>query len=184
METTKDESIVDAAITHLKNHPLSWFSIDELCASISISKRTFYTYFETKNKLVEKIIQKLISKWKSECMQTAAQANTTKASFLAVYTYHLNEVISFNSDFLNGLKLKFPGEYAAMDEYFAEVRAKLLKILEEGRAKKEIKEGYNLQIFIEKEISFFEYLQKKHYVFTAKEDYIKLLNLSLDGLLI
>ncbi len=79
--------------------------------------------------------------------------------------------------------MKFPKEYVAMDDYFAEVRKHLLNILEEGKRLNVVKEGYNLEVFIEKEISFFEYLQKKHHLFQNKEDYIRLLNLSLDGLL-
>lgn len=183
-DINKEEVIVSEAIGHLKNHPSSWFSIDELCVALSMSKRTFYSYFQTKNQLVEKIIDKLISKWKSECTANAATSDSIKTSFLAVYTYHLNEVIGFQNDFLNSLKLKFPREYLPMDDYFKDVRKHLLKILEDGRKQNKIKEGYNLEVFIEKEISFFEYLQKKHYVFSSMEDYIRLLNLSLDGLVV
>lgn len=179
----KEDLIVDSAIGQMKKHPNSWFSIDELCASLSISKRTFYQYFETKNKLVERIIYRLVNKWRTESARTIQSAGTVKEAFLDVYTYHLNEIISFNSDFLNYLKLKFPGEYDVMEQYFAEARRQLLNILEDGRKRKEVKEGYNLEIFIEKEIAFFEYLQKKHHVFTVKEDYLRLLTLSLDGLI-
>jgi AcrR family transcriptional regulator len=181
METDKEDALIESAIVYIKKYGIG-FSIDNLCAATSISKRTFYSFFSTKNRLVEKIISRLIDKWESECAERVLLARDSKSSFLAIYTYHVNELTSFKSDFLNSLKLKFPNEYAIMGDYFIGVRKKLLKTLQDGRKNKEIKQEYNLEIFIEKEISFFEYLQKKHHAFPNKEDYLKLLNLSLEGL--
>src|ERR1700751_641677 len=131
MEINKESTLLDSAIAHIKKYGTG-FSIDDFCAAISISKRTFYVYFSTKNQLIEKIVSKLINKWRKECAENLQLAKGSKSSFLLIYTYHLNEITNFKSDFLNTLRLKFPNVYAIMDVYFMSVRKQLLKILQDG----------------------------------------------------
>src|ERR1700748_2265940 len=113
MTADKEDTIIESAISYIKKYGIG-FSIDDLCAAISISKRTFYMFFDTKNQLMEKIISRLIEKWKTEYTENLLLAKDSKASFLIIYTYHLNEITNFKSDFLNSLKLKFPNEYVIM----------------------------------------------------------------------
>ncbi len=98
--------------------------------------------------------------------------------------YHLEEISHFNMHFFSGLKLKFPQEYLLIDDYFRQVRQKLLKILKEGQESHKVRTEYNLELFLEKETAFFDYLCNQNYIFVSKDDYVKLLELSLDGILI
>ncbi|HTF82467.1 MAG TPA: TetR/AcrR family transcriptional regulator [Cytophagales bacterium] len=183
MDRNRDEIIVESGIALVKKYG-AVFPIDELCTMINISKKTFYTHFPTKNHLMERILQLLTNKWKQESALHEDHNGNIRAAFLSIFLYHLDEITNFNTRFFSGLKLKFPQEYLIIDDYFRQVRAKLLKILQEGQKNNKVSSGYNLELFLEKETAFFDYLCSKHYMFVSKDDYVKLLELSLDGILI
>ncbi len=179
----KDKEIIEAGIVEVKKYG-AIFPIDDLCSRINISKKTFYSCFRTKNQLLEKIIYHLIDKWKSESRIQAGQQTDVKTAFLKIFIYHLDEVTNFNSNFLSGLRLKFPNESSIINAYFDDVRTQLLNILKEGQKNNKVKKGYNLEIFLQREVAFLEYLRNKNHVLKSKEDYIKLLTLSLECILV
>lgn len=178
----KHEIIIEEGILQIKKYG-AVFPIDELCAKLSISKKTLYSHFPTKNDLIKKILDRVIEKWRSECCQNMTSQTDAKGAYLEIFLYHFEEITTFNTNFFGSLKLKFPKEFLIIDAYFSEVRTQLLEVLREGQKNKQIKHDYNLEMFLEKETAFFEHLFSKHHVITFKEDYIKLLNLSIEGLL-
>ena len=183
MEKDKTEGLIEAGINYLKLYGAG-FSVDELCAKSGISKKTFYTYFESKSVFLEKILTEIVNGWRSATHNNLGTGKDIKNSCLTIITYHIDELLGFNSGFLRNLRTKFPKESIIIDNYYEELTGNLLSIFVKGQKNNLVKKHYNLNIFLKKEKVFFEYLLFNENIFQQKEDYLKLLSLSVEGILI
>lgn len=175
--------ILQKGIVHLKYFGPG-FSLDELCDKIHISKKTFYIYFKSKNEFLKKLLILIVDDWKLNAQIFLLSDTNLKNSFLAIITYHIEELISYNPNFLRVLRLKFPKESLIIDGYYQQLSNELLSMLLNAQKNNQVRKECNLKAFLQKEKIYFEHLLFKENIFQAKEDYLKLLNISLEVLLI
>ncbi|HEY8399701.1 MAG TPA: hypothetical protein VIK89_00490, partial [Cytophagaceae bacterium] len=175
--------ILEEGINQLKRFGPG-FSLDDLCAAINISQKTFYSFYQSKNYFLQQLLLTLVNDWRLNLQNSTLVNKDIKNTIISILTYHIDELIEFNVNFLRNLRTKFPKESLIIDGYYNELTQELLSILTEGKKNNQVRKDYNLKAFLEKEKVFFEYLLTNYNILIVKDDYLKLLELSLDSILI
>lgn len=182
MKDVKLELIKEEGLKHLKQIGPD-FSLDVFCKELCISKKTFYTYFNSKQEFLKKVLTEIIDEWKGN-FQNFIKDDNIKLIVLNTYTYHIDQLILFNPCFIGNLNKRYPEEFTIVKNYFQDLNHFLISVLVKGQTKKKVRKDIDINTFLMKENLFFKHILFHKKIFKYKEHYIKLLSISLDSIII
>lgn len=74
--TIMRENIIQIALSQFHQLGIRSVSVDDICATLRISKKTFYQYFKKKEDLIEEIIQHVQQHFVARCMRQQKDKNS------------------------------------------------------------------------------------------------------------
>ncbi len=104
------------------------FSVDELSDNLSMSKRTIYKYFPSKDVLVIKIFEYHFCKIDKEIQEILEQEKNSISLFIKLTELMFEKNIKLSSFQLQRIKSKYPGVWKIVEE-FQEVKKQQLQQL-------------------------------------------------------
>jgi len=127
------ERIIQTATELIKQYGLRGFTLDDITRELSMSKKTLYKYFSSKNELISGIVQRAADIEKQRVLQEIERCTTWLEKLNAILSVYSYPAIPFR--ILNELQRYFPAE----QETIAEIRR-----FREQMAMAALKEGISI----------------------------------------
>jgi len=131
------ERIMQAATELIKQYGLRGFTLDDITGELSMSKKTLYKYFDSKNELISQIVQKAAEIEKQRVLQEIDRCSTWFEKLNAILSVYSYPAIPFRV--LNELQRYFPAEQETIEEIRRFRQQMAMTVLEEGITKGEIR---------------------------------------------
>lgn len=163
------ERIIEQSLVYMAKDGCR-FSVDEMVKSMNMSKRTFYRYFESKERLfmalVDLLMEEIHEKQKAVYANEALSVKEKLLQILTVET-EVEQGISYQNIY-------------SMEKYYPEVHAYFMKQFAEGWELTEalLKEGMEQGIFQTANISIIQNLMLHGMWMLCKEDFLESQELS------
>ncbi|GAB6173151.1 TetR/AcrR family transcriptional regulator [Paradesulfitobacterium aromaticivorans] len=128
--------ILKSATAQIIKYGLRGFTLDDITAELSISKKTLYKYFESKNELISEIIEGAVSVEKERATEEMSKYDNwfdKLKALLSVYSYN---AIPYRV--LDELNRYFPQERTKIESIGEYQEQIALSLLEEGIVKGDI----------------------------------------------
>ena len=140
------ERIIQAATKLIKQYGLRGFTLDDITGELSMSKKTLYKYFASKNELISEIVKRAAEIEKQRVLQEIDHCSTWFEKLNAILSVYSYPTIPYRV--LNELQRYFPSEQETIEEirHFREQMA--MTVLEEGIAKGEIRDDLDPAIML------------------------------------
>lgn len=110
------ERIIETAVDFFYTHGIKSITMDDIAASLGISKRTLYEVFPNKETLLEECIQKERQEREVLAKEVLATSGNVLGVFLRLYQYNIEKFHSTNKKFFEDIK-KYPRAYELMKGY-------------------------------------------------------------------
>lgn len=159
------ENIVQAALSQFHQLGIRSVSVDDLCSTLRISKKTFYQYFKKKEDLIEQIILEVQKSFVNRCSRQERDKNSI--DILIMNIKEIKRAIEKESFlFWHDLKKYYPALYS---KYYDIQRDVVRKTFEEN-IRRGIEEGYYRQDLDVEMLSYFHTVQMRHTFESMIED--------------
>lgn len=159
------ENIVQAALSQFHQLGIRSVSVDDLCSTQRISKKTFYQYFKKKEDLIEQIILEVQKSFVNRCSRQERDKNSI--DILIMNIKEIKRAIEKESFlFWHDLKKYYPALYS---KYYDIQRDVVRKTFEEN-IRRGIEEGYYRQDLDVEMLSYFHTVQMRHTFESMIED--------------
>ena len=131
------DHILTTAIELFLKEGVRRVTMDQLAASLGMSKRTIYEIFKNKDELLKECIENHITKQREAVMELSAKSETALHFYLSVLQIGAANMRSQNPQFVNDVRIYFPKIWAsticANRDYNIEQSSLMLKRgIEEG----------------------------------------------------
>lgn len=140
------DRIIQTATELIKQYGLRGFTLDDITGELSMSKKTLYKYFSSKNELISEIVQKAAEVEKQRVLQEVDCCLTWFERLNAILSVYSYPAIPFRV--LNELQRYFPDEQKTIHEIRRFRQQMALTVLEEGIAKGEIRDDVDPAIML------------------------------------
>jgi AcrR family transcriptional regulator len=162
-------------------------TMDELARELQISKKTIYKFFLSKEKLVEEIIENLISTVDLELSSIIYEKENVVWKFAKVLNMYHHLIIKFTDKWRHDIQIHAPHIWVRIDRFRAEkIYSCLEKLLEQGKKEKLIHEFPN-EIIIASFISTIREVINPDFVlrnkFSMHQAFIYTFELLMNGIL-
>jgi AcrR family transcriptional regulator len=159
------ENIVQAALSQFHQLGIRSVSVDDLCSTLRISKKTFYQYFKKKEDLIEQIILEVQKSFVNRCSRQERDKNSI--DILIMNIKEIKRAIEKESFlFWHDLKKYYPALYS---KYYDIQRDVVRKTFGEN-IRRGIEEGYYRQDLDVEMLSYFHTVQMRHTFESMIED--------------
>ena len=159
------DTILQIAISQFHQLGIRSVSVDDICATLRISKKTFYQHFKKKEDLIEEIILHVQKEFVGRCMRQQKDKNSI--DILIMYIREIKRAIEKESFlFWHDLKKYYPSLYSR----YYDLQRDVVRTAFEQNIRRGIDEGfYRNDIDIEM-LSYFHTIQMRHTFETMIED--------------
>lgn len=140
------DRIIQVATELIKQYGLRGFTLDDITAELSMSKKTLYKYFDSKNELISAIVQKVAEIEKQRVLQEIDRCTTWFEKLNAILSVYSYPAIPIRV--INELQRYFPAEQETIDEIRRFRKQMTMAVLEEGIAKGEIRDDLDPAIVL------------------------------------
>ncbi len=151
------EKVILTAIKAFTKKGIRQVTMDEVAKELSISKRTLYELFVTKENLLYECVERFYNDRMAQMDVQARHASNAMEILFKAYKMKVNEFRHTNSQFYADL-IKYPQVSQFLDEQKVLMRGKIQKFIERG-----VKEG-----FFRKDVNY----EIAGHVFDALGDYV------------
>lgn len=110
LDNNVEENILNTASHLFFNYGIRGVSIDDITATIGISKKTFYKNFHDKEMLLQIICKRKTSELISE-LHKSSNIKSAKNEASHIFDVIINFTSSFSHHFFRDLEIKFPMQY-------------------------------------------------------------------------
>ncbi|MDD3195501.1 MAG: TetR/AcrR family transcriptional regulator [Paludibacter sp.] len=151
------ENIVQLAISQFHQFGIRNVSVDDICSTLRISKKTFYQYFKKKEDLIEAIIQNIQGDFHNRCIRKEKDKNSIE--ILIMNIKEIRKAIEREPFlFWHDLKKYYPALYAR----YYEIQQEMVRTIFEQNIQRGIAEGfYRSDIDVEL-LSYFHSVQMRY----------------------
>lgn len=140
------ERIIQTSTELIKKFGLRGFTLDDITSELSMSKKTLYKYFSSKNDLISEIVQRAADVEKQRVLQEIEGCSSWLEKLNAILSVYSYPALPFRV--LNELQRYFPAEQETIAE-IRRFREKIaLSVLEEGIAKGDIRNDLDPAIML------------------------------------
>ncbi len=159
------DTILQIAISQFHQLGIRSVSVDDICATLRISKNTFYQHFKKKEDLIEEIILHVQKEFVGRCMRQQKDKNSI--DILIMNIREIKRAIEKESFlFWHDLKKYYPSLYSR----YYDLQRDVVRTTFEQNIRRGIDEGfYRNDIDIEM-LSYFHTIQMRHTFETMIED--------------
>ncbi|HZK86112.1 MAG TPA: TetR/AcrR family transcriptional regulator [Desulfosporosinus sp.] len=140
------ERIILTATSLIKQFGFRGFTLDDITAELSMSKKTLYKYFASKNELISEIVKKAAEFEKQRVLQEIDCSTTWLEKLNAILSVYSYPAIPFRV--LNELQRYFPDEQKTIEEIRRFREQMAMTALEEGIAKGDIRDDLDPAIML------------------------------------
>lgn len=140
------DRIIQAATTLIIQYGLRGFTLDDITDELSMSKKTLYKYFSSKNELISEIVQTVAEIEKQRMLQEIDRCTTWFEKLNAILSVYSYPAIPFRV--IHELQRYFPAEQKTIEEIRRFREQMAMTVLEEGIAKGEIREDLDPAIMV------------------------------------
>lgn len=125
-------------------------TVDEIASNLSISKKTIYKHYQSKRDLVNKTFEEWKSKLSTEINTILDRSDLSFIKKLKEMMSHIGVAMGrLNSDLIMDIQENLPDLWERINNYKHEAAfQRFNRLIEEGMAKGQIKEGINKDIVV------------------------------------
>ncbi|CAM4115828.1 TetR/AcrR family transcriptional regulator [Zobellia nedashkovskayae] len=127
------------------------FTLDDLAHEMSISKKTIYENFNSKEEVVQESLIAFLNKLRSEIHESVEkQKSNPILAVIDVYRIGLDSIKSFSPSFFFGLKKYYPSAYASISEFRTKDLNTLVKsLLQSAKEEGQVRNDVNIELVCE-----------------------------------
>ncbi len=140
------DRIIQTATELIKQYGLRGFTMDDIAGGLSISKKTLYKHFASKNELISEIVQRVAEIEKRRVLQEIDHCLTWFEKLNAILSVYSYPAIPFRV--INELQRYFPVEQETIEDIRRFREQLAMTVLEEGIAKGEIRDDLDPAIML------------------------------------
>jgi len=140
------EQIIQVATESIKKYGLRGFTLDDITGELSMSKKTLYKHFASKNELISEIVQRAADVEKQRVLQEIERCPTWFEKLNAILSVYSYPAIPFR--ILNELQRYFPSEQETIEEIRRFREQMAMAVLEEGITKGDIRDDLDPAIML------------------------------------
>lgn len=140
------ERIIQAATELIKQYGLRGFTLDDITGELSMSKKTLYKYFASKNELISEIVQRAAEIEKQRVLQEMDRCTTWLEKLNAIFFVYSYPAIPLR--ILNELQRYFPAEQETILEIRRFREQIAMTVLKEGIAQGDIRDDIDPAIML------------------------------------
>lgn len=140
------ERIIQTATELIKQYGLRGFTLDDITSELSMSKKTLYKYFASKNELISEIVQRAAAIEKQRVIQEIDRSTTWSEKLNAILSVYSYPAIPFRV--LNELQRYFPDEQKTIEEIRRFREQMAMTALKEGITKGDIRDDIDPAIML------------------------------------
>ncbi|HCL56014.1 MAG TPA: hypothetical protein DHW82_03275 [Spirochaetia bacterium] len=187
-KTEIKNSILKEAEKQFFQFGYSKVNIDEIASSVGWSKKTIYTYFESKKSILEQVVDHLLE----EAMQVLNEINSSNKNFFLkikdIWEY-INIYRNKSKLMLKDIKKEAPDLFLKINDFSKQFfTTNIKKLIIEGQEKNLIRKDFNMDIML----AILNYLTLnlfiedifKDFSFSPEEEFDTLYKIILEGILI
>lgn len=152
----KKNGIEKTALQMFKARGIKSVTVDDITSSMSISKKTFYNHFKSKEELLEHILNHSMTGFKQNVLILKLRHQELN-QFLWISYYHLFWVRSFSLAMAHDIKKYYPDLaqiYVSFRELFIE--AELRELLHDAKIKGTVRKEVDVNIFCQIQMKLVE----------------------------
>lgn len=171
-------SLIKCSATNFTKFGSKRYTLDELAASLGISKKTIYKYFKSKEELVVESVSYLIDSYKKDIKDTVESDELDPITcIILIYKKAFEHLKHYKPSFIFGLKKYYPKANQLFDTFRNEiVNHTVFNLLENAQQNGIINPNVNLSLFCELYFSRFEDIAFKNDTLIEKFSNEELLN--------
>ncbi len=140
------ERIIEVATEFIKQYGLRGFTLDDITGELSMSKKTLYKHFASKNELISEIVQRAAEIEKQRVLQEIDRCSTWFEKLNAIFYVYSFPGIPFRV--VNELQRFFPSEQETIAEIRRFREQIAMTVLEEGIARGDIRDDLDPAIML------------------------------------
>ena len=127
------------------------FTLDDLANEMSISKKTIYENFKSKEEVVQESLIAFMNKLRSEIHESVEkQKSNPILAVIDVYRIGLDSFKSFSPSFLFGLKKYYPDVYVSLSDFRSkELYALVHNLLLSAKKKGQVRKNVDIELICE-----------------------------------
>lgn len=123
------------------------FTIDELCAGLGMSKRTFYQRFANRDQLVEAVLAASLGTVIPELVQNLDSSRPVREVFDRHFDILLNRLLpSLSMPFLADVQTLMPATWDRIEAFRAAIVAKLIVLIRRGQAEGAVRDDVSPEV--------------------------------------
>lgn len=115
------EIISEAAQRLFFERGIKAVNVDDIAASLGISKKTIYNHFSSKDEIISFNVDIHLQEHKNSMMSIANQAKNAIEEMLMIYRANLKHHKQMQPIFINDLQKLFPLQWKKMENFFTEI---------------------------------------------------------------
>ncbi|MUT64835.1 TetR family transcriptional regulator [Paenibacillus sp. NEAU-GSW1] len=179
------DRIIEAAVYEILHNGLK-FSIREVSARAGISTKTLYQYFESKEQIINEMVEQSIVEMKEKERALLSGSSLTIRQKLKDALVVLPGGFAFGDiRILNDLKKRYPSQWAKIDNYLNEGWDNIRLLVSEGVSEGEIR-SFDMELFIQVYVGALYHLMENQMAGrsgrTLEESLASMVELLLEGI--
>lgn len=150
MMSNDKKYILDKVLLLFKNYGVKSVSMDDISSSLNISKKTLYTFFESKNCLVKEAIACIFTNHHQKINRVLSKNISPIEKVILIYKYAINQLVSYDSAFFFELKKYHKQSHKEYECYRREiVYDQIIGLLKAAQKEGDVRKDVNLNLFSE-----------------------------------
>jgi AcrR family transcriptional regulator len=141
------EKILQVAYKSFKSIGIKAVTMDSICTELSISKKTFYQFYENKDALVDTMICSEMQRSSRECIQAFEQSENAIDEIFLSMSYANKDINDLNPILIHDLKKYYPEAYNKFMGHFHILYKDVIRNnIQRGVKEGLYREGLNIEI--------------------------------------
>jgi AcrR family transcriptional regulator len=100
--------IIDVGVNLMRERGLKSLTMDSVASELSMSKRTLYQIFESKNQFIAEVIDRFLDNHRRECTECFNAAPDTMQALADIFHLHSNHVSGVSIQFFRDMDKLYP----------------------------------------------------------------------------
>ncbi|RFN59268.1 TetR/AcrR family transcriptional regulator [Marixanthomonas ophiurae] len=145
-----NKKIIIKTLELFKKYGVKSVSMDDIAKALAVSKKTLYTYFDSKDLLIKDTICYVFTEHFSKIDRILEKDLSPLQKIILIYRYGINQMVSYDPAFYFELKKYHISAHKHYEKYKNEIIFEtILGLLKEAQEVNEIRQDLNLNLFCE-----------------------------------
>ena len=140
------DKIIKAALSQILKYGLRGFTVDDICRSLGISKKTIYKYFDSKYEIISSVIDMHIEIDKAKTIEALDSETDILPKLKSVILYYYDYKVPLR--LVDELRSYFPEQWSKISSLILYKQNLFRAILENGINSGKIKPNINIDVLM------------------------------------